>query len=104
MIANNSRKMNAKIKEYGPLRKKWERFFAVNQGGLKSIRQTAECAGLHHRVLSRAIEDGVASETIRTALVDLGIPADLIPLPTCNRTLAGIIYQQQEMLNRCQKL
>lgn len=104
MIATNSRKMNVKIKEFGPLRKKWERFFAINQGGLKSIRQTAERAGLHHRVLARAIEDGVGSESIRQALSDMGIPAELIPLPTCNRTLAGIIYQQQELLNRCQKI
>lgn len=104
MVTTSSKKMNANLKEYGPLRKKWERHFAISQSGPKSIRQTAERAGICYRALARAIEDGVGSETIRQALLSIGTPEDLIPLPTCNRTLAGIIYQQQEMLNSCQKI
>ena len=96
--------MNANVKELGPLRKKWERYFAINQSGLKSIRQTATRAGLSYRALARAIEDGVGSETIRQALSSIGMPEDLIPLPTCTRTLAAMVYRQQEMLNQCQKI
>jgi len=95
--------MNANIKEFGPLRKKWERYFAVNQNGLKSIRQTATRAGLCYRPLARAIEDGVGSDAIRAALKSINIPEELIPLPTCTRTLAAMVYQQQEILDRCQK-
>ena len=96
--------MKATVKEFGPLRKKWERHFAISQGGPKSIRQTAARAGICYRALAHAIEDGVGSETIRQALAAIGIPADLIPLPTCNRTLAAMVYKQQEMLSQCQKI
>ncbi|MDO9584378.1 MAG: hypothetical protein Q7J24_14905 [Desulfomicrobium sp.] len=103
MITNNSKKMNANIKNFGPLRKKWERYFAINQSGPKSIRQTATRAGLCYRALSRAIEDGVGSETIRKSLVAINIPEELIPLPTCTRTLAAMVYRQQEIIKTCQK-
>ncbi len=95
--------MNAHIKELGPLRKKWERYFARNGSGPKSIRQTAARAGLCYRSLSRAIEDGVGSETIRQALAIINIPEELIPLPTCTRTLAAMVYQQREKLKSCQE-
>jgi hypothetical protein len=103
MITNNSKKMNANIKNFGPLRKKWERYFAINQGGLKSIRQTAERAGICYRPLARAIEDGVGSDAIRKALAAINIPEELIPLPTCTRTLAAMVFRQQEIIRSCQK-
>lgn len=93
--------MSHTIQKNGILRNKWDRYLAQYKD---SIRGVAGRAGVDYTQLAKAINTGVASETVRTALSDLGIPADLIPLPTCNRTLAGIIYQQQEMLSRCQKI
>jgi len=93
--------MSQRIQKNGILRNKWDKYLSQYKD---SIRGVAGRAGVDYTQLAKAINTGVASETIRAALSDLGIPADLIPLPTCNRTLAGIIYQQQEMLSRCQKL
>lgn len=93
--------MSQRIQKNGILRNKWDRWLSQYKD---SIRGVAGRAGVDYTQLAKAINTGVGSESIRQALSDLGIPAELIPLPTCNRTLAGIIYQQQEMLNRCQKI
>lgn len=93
--------MSHRIQKNGIFRNRWDRYLAQYKD---SIRGVAGRAGVDYTQLAKAINTGVASETIRSALSDLGIPADLIPLPTCNRTLAGVIYQQQEMLSRCQKI
>lgn len=93
--------MSQRIQKNGILRNKWDKWLSQYKD---SIRGVAGRAGVDYTQLAKAINTGVASENLRQALVDLGVPADLIPLPTCSRTLAGIIYQQQEMLSRCQKI
>lgn len=96
--------MSQSLQKYGPLRKKWESWLGRNPKGFRSIRQVSMEAGVINQQLTKAINDGFASENIRTALAAIEIPDHLIPLPSCTRSLAGIIYQQQELLNRCQKI
>jgi len=93
--------MSQRIQKIGILRNKWDKWMSQYKD---SIRGVAGRAGVDYTQLAKAINTGVASENIRQALIAINMPEDLIPLPTCNRTLAGIIYQQQEMLNRCQKI
>lgn len=93
--------MSQRIQKNGILRNKWDKWLSQYKD---SIRGVAGRAGVDYTQLAKAINTGVASENMRQALISLGIPDDLIPLPTCSRTLAGIIYRQQEMLNRCQKI
>ena len=92
--------MSQTIQKFGILRNKWASWLSRNKD---SIRDVAKRAGVDHTQLAKAINTGVASENIRTALHDLNIPAELIPLPSCNRTLAAMVYQQQEQLRSCQK-
>lgn len=90
--------MIAPLNNYGPLRKEWESWFRINQRRLRSFRQVANAAGIATSKLTQAVNDGVASETIRAALVAAGIPDRLIPLPTDNRALAGIVFAQRKEL------
>lgn len=92
--------MSQRIQKIGILRNKWDRWLSRNKD---CIRDVAGRAGVEYTQLARAINNGVASETIRQALARIGVPNELIPLPTCNRTLAAMVYQQQEALDRCQK-
>lgn len=96
--------MSQSLQKFGPLRKKWEAFLGRNPRGFRSIRQVAQEAGVINQQLNKAINDGFASENIRKALAAIDIPDHLIPLPSCPRSLVGIIFQQQESLNRCQKI
>jgi len=91
--------MSRTIQKFGILRNKWASWLGRNKD---SIRDVAKRAGVDHTQLAKAINTGFASENIRTALAEQNIPADLIPLPSCTRTLAAMVYQQQEMLNSCQ--
>lgn len=93
--------MSRIVQEVGILRNKWDRWLRQYKD---SIRDVAKRAGVDHTQLAKAINTGVASENIRQALAGQGIPAELIPLPTCNRTLAAMVYRQQEMLSQFQKI
>ena len=93
--------MSQTVQKFGILRNKWASWLSRNKD---SIRDVAKRAGVDHTQLAKAINTGVASENIRTALQDLNIPDELIPLPTCNRTLAAMVFQQQEKLSRLQKI
>lgn len=92
--------MSQRVQKFGILRNKWDRWLSQYKD---SIREVARRSGIDHTQLSKAINTGFASENIRAALVAQNIPAHLIPLPSCTRTLAAMVYQQQEILDRCQK-
>lgn len=96
-----STKLSYNVQPTGELRKEWDIWLRRYKD---SIRQVAARAGVDYTQLFRSINAGVASETIRSALAAIDIPEHLIPLPTCPRTLAGIVYrQQQEILQLQQK-
>jgi transposase-like protein len=92
--------MSQTVQKFGILRNKWDRWLSQYKD---SIRDVARRAGVDHTQLAKAINTGFASENIRTALAEQNIPADLIPLPSCTRTLAAMVYQQQEIIRSCQK-
>lgn len=93
--------MSQRIQKFGILRNKWDRWLCLYKD---SIREVARRAGVDHTQLAKAINTGVASENLRQALAEANVPADLIPLPSCSRTLAAMVYRQQEMLRQCQKI
>ena len=96
--------MKQTVQEHGPLRKKWEHWLQVNRLGLRSLRSVAEYIGQSHHTLTKAVNIGVGPDYIREALQSKGIPADLIPLPNCTKVLAGMYFEAQEKLGRCQKI
>ncbi len=85
--------MSATVNKNGILRNRWDKWLKQYKS---SIRDVAAQAGLDHTTLARAINAGVATEPIRTALVAAKIPSHLIPLPNCTSYLAGVIYEGQE--------
>lgn len=95
-----SAQMTATINELGPLRKEWECYLGTNARGFRSIRQVSTIANINHRVLSKAINAGVAPESVRSALAAINIPEHLIPLTTCTRTLAATVFELQKILNQ----
>lgn len=84
--------MKETVSKNSVLRKKWDIWMVRYKD---SIREVAKRAGLNHVTLASAINTGVASEEVRTALRSVGIPEDLIPLPRCPRLLADMIYEQR---------
>ena len=96
--------MSQSIKKIGPLRKKWERAFGQKGFRWTSIREVAREAGLTAQQLTKAINDGVGSDSLRNALQRVGVDEYLIPLPSCSRILAGMVFQAQEQLSRCPKV
>ncbi len=93
--------MSPRVQEVGILRNHWDRWLRQYKD---SIREVARRAGVSHVQLAKAINTGVASDNIRDALARVNVPEELIPLPSCNRTLAAMVYSQQEMLKACQKM
>lgn len=96
--------MSQRIKKYGVLRNRWERYLQNPRTRWKSIREAAAAAGVDQADLAKAINAGVGSELMRSKLEAIGTPADLIPLPNCARTLAGMYYQAQEKLGQSPKI
>ncbi|MBU4526539.1 MAG: hypothetical protein KUA37_02090 [Desulfomicrobium sp.] len=60
-------------------------------------------AKINHRVLSKAINSGVAPESVRTALASINIPEHLIPLTSSARALATTVFELQKVLKQCLK-
>lgn len=84
--------MSTNLQKNSILRNRWDDWMRIYK---ESIRGVADRAGLTHTNLARSINLGVASETTRKALRDVGIPEHLIPLPNDASYLAKIIYEQQ---------
>lgn len=93
--------MSERIQKNIILSNRWKKYCSQYRD---SIRQVAGRAGIDHTQLVRAINSGVGSDNIRSSLRAIGLPEELIPLPTCAKTLVGIIYRQQDQLSRCQKM
>lgn len=85
--------MSRTLPKDGILRNRWDKYTRQYKD---SMREVAKRAGIDASTLSRAINSGVASEPIREALRAARIPEHLIPLPSCPRELAGIIFAGQE--------
>lgn len=96
--------MSQRVKKFGVLRNRWERHIQNPRTRWRSFREVAAEAGIDPADLTRAINAGFGSESIRNKLESIGTPADLIPLPSCPRTLAGMYYQAQEKLGQLQKI
>lgn len=96
--------MSQRIQKYGPLRKKWEHSLGQKWFRWASISEVARDAGITAQQLTKAINDGVGSDSLRNALVSIGVDEHLIPLPSCTRVLAGMYFEAQEKLGRCQKI
>lgn len=91
--------MSRIVQEVGILRNHWDKWLRQYKD---SIREVARRAGVSHVQLAKAINTGVASENMRDALARINVPDHLIPLPSCNRILAAMVYSQQELLKTCQ--